>query len=152
MRNNEKPSDLSDFDGWRRYLRNLILAARRREQKHDYVPLIESEWGAARFYIYDYYRRLSQANEMDALVDYLGPKTGPYGKRSGHILRLIDRPSDLLHRSKKSRIARDLEFALSFDINPKLVLGFLSEVGSQKAIFDSYKNDRHHEAADRYSI
>ena len=152
MRKIKTPDALTNFDDWGRYLRKRILKARKREQQVSSVPLIQTEWGASRYYLYEYYRSLDQANLVDSLIEKLGPRRGPRGERAGHLLRLVEKPKPFLHVSKKSRLARDLEFALSYDINPKLVLGFLCEVGSQKAIQDSFHHDIHHEAAERYCI
>lgn len=151
MKKIKTPSSLRDFDAWRRYLRGRILAARKRETKADIIPLVDTEWGAARFHIYGYYFRLDEAGYIQVLIDHLGPRPGPRAEGANHLLRLVSQPTEILHPSKKSRMARDLELALMYNIKPKIVLGFLSEVGSQKAMFENYSSKIHWKVADRYS-
>ncbi|KWV95524.1 hypothetical protein [Erythrobacter sp. AP23] len=143
---------LCDFQGWKTRIRKAILAGRRAEQKLEPQALLQTEWGATRFHLYRYYRALDEAGFYDDLVAFVGPRRGPKGERVGHLLRLINKPKALWNASTTSRISKELELALQHDINPKLVLGFLSEVGNQQRIIRCYEKEIRPEAAERYTL
>ena len=113
---------------------------------------MQTEWGATRFHVYRYYRKLDEAGFYDDLVAFVGPRRGPKGERVGNLLRLINQPKTLWDASTTSRISKELELALRHDINPKLVLGFLSEVGNQQRIIRCYEEEIRPEAVDRYTL
>ena len=141
-----------DFEFWRKHIRRAIFTGRWADKKRDLPALLRSEWGATRFHIYQYYSALVEAGRFDDLLAFVGPRRGPRGEKVGHLLRLINRPKPLWDASTISRMSKELELALRYDIDPNLVLGFLAEVGNQQQIIRCYEENIRPEAVDRYTL
>jgi len=137
MRKNKAPPPVEEFDRWAKRIVRKVLVARSAEKDGNALLLLESEWGATAYYVYEYVCKLEREGLFEDLEQHLGLTRGPRPSRSGLVMRLVNRASpqsELLSASKRSRLAASLEIAREFGVNPKLVLGFLSEIGSQKAV------------------
>lgn len=133
-----EPVSLSDFRSWSRYLRECISGARKAEGSSKTLLLRQTVYGATRFYCYSYYVNLQDAGLVGNLEAYLAqeaPHPGPQVGGALAVLNLVECGSrkELLTPWTRSRTAKDIEFAWRHNVEPALVLGFLSEVGSSAA-------------------
>lgn len=134
----------------------MIANARKRERERRSVPPRETEYGALRVGVYDYLFRLKKAKllpKLEAHIALTRFTRGPNVGAAGSVLRLIalDRSAHLT-APRRSRVARELDFALRQNIDPELILGFLYEIGSQTDVLGEAKKTRTPEAVQRYRL
>lgn len=151
MRNDNSPASLIDFDAWGAWLRGKVRQGRKVDEGTKDAPPLRSTYGALRYHPYGYLYELAQKKKLDDLIAHVGIRPGPAGGGALAVLRLMESGRrELLTPSTRSRVAEELEFALKHRIEPLRVLGFLYEVGSQRAILAAHSGNSTPEAVARY--
>lgn len=142
--------DLLDFEGWAADIRASHAKALATEKaissgkSKERLRPAQTSSGVLSMRCYHYYRRLKQQKRLLALAEHLekdGSGRWLRHKRQGtaNVLRLLEEPGagEILTPSRRARMTIELDFADRYDINPKLLLGFLYEAGAHQAIVNA---------------
>lgn len=114
----------------------------------------QTGYGTVRREAYLYLWKMKAEGLSDELRDFLGAKRGPRRNDAQLVLQLIDhgQKKPCLAPSHRSRVATELMFALRLKINPKLILGFLAEIGTQERIISLYNSKTKPKIAAAYKM
>lgn len=112
--------------------RPMVLA----EAAQDLVCLHTQPFTAADC-VFRYTVLIDEAQLWRELDRHLGRSPGPAPSRPGMVMRLVERHCGhrgVLSASQRSRLAESLELARTCGVDPALVVGFLCEIGGQRAV------------------
>lgn len=137
MRKNKIDPPVADFAAWAAIIEKRIRAARLAENKRTALLVRETAWGTAADCVFRYTVLIDEAQLWGELDRHLGRSPGPAPSRPGMVMRLVERHCGrrgVLSASQRSRLAESLELARTCGVDPALVVGFLCEIGGQRAV------------------